>query len=252
LGYLLEAEESLTTTQLADKGEILNFNFRLYHNSYLDSERPISWRLRKDRAGGGALMDLGIHLADLVRFLLGEVEEVQGRTNTYFTERYKTKKRQEKVEVDVDDWAQLDIILENGGYGSLEVSRISSEIKEEAALEIYGTKGSIKIIDNQPNYPEIYVHNKGQLHRGDLERTSEYSKYQENIYPSYKLDLGWFVNTHLASLLNFMLNIKAGEIKYSETPTFEAAKEAQKIVSMGYLSAEEGNRKVMREELDEK
>jgi len=47
------------------------FRGELLHSSYLTAEKTMTWRLEKDKSGGGALADLGIHLIDLVRFLLG-------------------------------------------------------------------------------------------------------------------------------------------------------------------------------------
>src|SRR5581483_282794 len=40
--------------------------------------RPNDWRLRKERAGGGALADTGSHRLDLLCYLLGEPERVAG------------------------------------------------------------------------------------------------------------------------------------------------------------------------------
>ena len=42
------------------------------------SELPASWMLNKDAMGGGALMDVGIHVIDLARYVLGEVSQVYG------------------------------------------------------------------------------------------------------------------------------------------------------------------------------
>jgi len=42
------------------------------------------WRAAKELSGGGELLDQGIHIADLFRCFLGELEEVYGNTPTYF------------------------------------------------------------------------------------------------------------------------------------------------------------------------
>ncbi len=57
-------------------GKIHSFRFTSYHSSYLNPDRPGAWRLKHATSGGGALMDLGSHLLDLLRFLLGEAVEV--------------------------------------------------------------------------------------------------------------------------------------------------------------------------------
>jgi len=139
-------------------GQILNFRALLYHGSYLNSERPISWRLQGSMAGGGALLDLGIHLADTIRFVLGEAREVRAKTHTHFRERYTDNTKTDKMMADVDEWALLNITMEDGAHGTLEVSRINADIFEETIIDIYGTKGKLTINTNHPGFPQIYNH----------------------------------------------------------------------------------------------
>src|SRR5699024_3126088 len=44
-----------------------------YRQDWLvDPEAPLSWRLKKDEAGAGALGDIGGHAVDLVQYLTGQ------------------------------------------------------------------------------------------------------------------------------------------------------------------------------------
>ena len=53
-----------------------------------DPAAPMTWRLRKETAGSGALGDLASHAADQVRFLLGQdIESVSGTTETFVRRR---------------------------------------------------------------------------------------------------------------------------------------------------------------------
>ncbi len=53
-----------------------------------DPEAPLSWRLQKERAGSGALGDIGAHIIDLAQFITGDrVQEVSGRLETFVKER---------------------------------------------------------------------------------------------------------------------------------------------------------------------
>ncbi|MFZ7133602.1 MAG: Gfo/Idh/MocA family protein [Eubacteriales bacterium] len=230
-------------------GDILHFRFALYHNGYLDENRPISWRLQHHMCGGGALMDLGIHMADLLRFLLGEVESVMGQTNTYFKQRYKDKSLREKIDANVDEWARLHLNLKNGGRGTLEVSRITSDLKEDTLVEIYGTKGNIKITSDNMYYPTIYHHKRGILEAGRLAPMSEFSEMVQKTYPSHKFDLGWHNNGHFTSLQNMLGNVFEEKIRYQETPTLTEAYQSQKIVEMGYISAAQEDRWVKWNEI---
>ncbi|MPW25674.1 gfo/Idh/MocA family oxidoreductase [Alkalibaculum sp. M08DMB] len=230
-------------------GDILHFRFALYHSGYLNPNRPMSWRLQSDQSGGGAAMDLGIHMADLVRFLLGEVKEVMGQTSIYFKERYKNANSNEKVQADVDEWTLLNINLVNGGKGTLEVSRITSDITEDTIIEIYGSKGNIKISSNNLDYPSIYKHTRGIQEIGKLEYVSDFGLFIKKAYPNNKNDLGWHTNAHLTSLCNMLSNVHQNKIIYSETPTIKEALESQKIIEMGYISAREESRWVSAEEM---
>ncbi|PJF45340.1 MAG: dehydrogenase, partial [Candidatus Thermofonsia Clade 3 bacterium] len=48
---------------------------------------PMIWRLNKQVAGSGALGDLGAHIIDLGRYLVGEIESVSAMTRTFIKER---------------------------------------------------------------------------------------------------------------------------------------------------------------------
>jgi predicted dehydrogenase len=53
-----------------------------------DETSPMTWRLKKETAGSGALGDIASHAIDQVLFLLGDqVTEVSGRTHTFTTHR---------------------------------------------------------------------------------------------------------------------------------------------------------------------
>ena len=53
-----------------------------------DEESPLSWRLDKDRAGSGALGDIGAHVIDLAQFVTGEqITGVSGMLETFVAER---------------------------------------------------------------------------------------------------------------------------------------------------------------------
>lgn len=54
----------------------------------VDPEFPLTWRLRKEHAGSGALGDLGAHIVDLAQYLAGEpVVGVSALTETFVRER---------------------------------------------------------------------------------------------------------------------------------------------------------------------
>ncbi len=211
-------------------GAVLNFKALMLHSGYLNPKRPMSWKMRFDTSGGGSIIDLGIHLIDAVRFMLGEVSEVQANSKTYFKQRPVSRIADEYEEVDVDDWTEARITMKSGAWGTVETSRISAEIEEETQFLIYGTKGSIKISTKEPRYAHLYIKNENQYTIGTYKNKSIFSKYLETIYPDPKYSLGSMVDMHLASLMNFFLNIVDGKIVHKETPTFDEAYKSQLVI----------------------
>lgn len=220
-------------------GDILHFKFALHHKGYLSAERPLSWRQESRYGGAGALMDLGIHLADLIRYMLGEVEEVQAQLYTYHKERPLGSGGTGKGQVDVDDYAKVDLKLQNGAMGTMECSRISAELHEGTYLEIYGSNGSIKISSLDPYYPVVHQHDCNRTVQGELEVESDFVRHVHRLYPGEKMSLSMGTDMHLASLANLLHNLTQGFIEFEETPTFWEAAQAQKIIDLALLSARE-------------
>ncbi len=145
--------------QLVDEGRL----GRIYHwrGAYLqdwimDPDFPLTWHLKADTAGGGALFDLGSHAVDLSRFIIGEPEAVIAMSKTFITQRPlpgETSATFSKGEVDssarrepvtVDDAVFMALEYENGALGSIDVTRFASGRKNHNDFEIYGEKGALK------------------------------------------------------------------------------------------------------------
>lgn len=218
-------------------GDILNFKAMMLHSGYLDPKRPMSWKMKMATSGGGAIVDMGIHLVDSVRFMLGEIKSLKAASKTYFDKRPSSKGSNAFDDVDVDDWTNVDVEMQSGAWGSIEASRISSELEEETRFEIYGTKGSIKISTKQPRYAVLYKKEDNVFYTGKYNRSGEFTKYVYSIYPEEKYSLGWMTDMHMASLINFFTNIAEGKILHIETPTFEEAYKDQVILDKILISS---------------
>src|SRR5688500_13740093 len=89
------------------------------------------WRFDKDLAGSGSLGDLGAHVIDLARYLVGEIAAVSALTATFQPGR------------SVDDAVEAAVALENGAIGTIEASRFATGRKNAFTWEINGSKGSL-------------------------------------------------------------------------------------------------------------
>lgn len=108
----------------------------------IPEEVPLYWRFSKELSGSGALGDLGSHILDLHRFLVGETLSVVGHGDTIVRERDKLD-GSGKGEVDVDDFCHVLGRMENGISSSMEISRFAYGRGNYQRIEIYGTKGSL-------------------------------------------------------------------------------------------------------------
>ncbi len=102
---------------------------------------PMIWRLQKDVAGSGALGDLGAHIIDLARYLVGEIDSVAAMTRTFIKER--PNPDGSTGTVDVDDAFAAAISFENGALGTLETTRFAAGRKNHQVIEINGERGSL-------------------------------------------------------------------------------------------------------------
>ena len=106
-----------------------------------DETTPMTWRLRKETAGSGALGDIASHAIDQVQFLTGDtVTEVSGRLHT-FVGRRPGPGGPEAVTVDDAAWATLS--LASGAVASVEASRVATGRKNSLRIEVYGSGGAL-------------------------------------------------------------------------------------------------------------
>jgi predicted dehydrogenase len=128
--------------EAGELGEIHHFR-----GSYLQEWGPgdqEAWRFDKAAAGSGALGDLGAHVIDLARYLVGEIAEVSAHTATFQAGR------------SVDDAVESVVAFAGGAVGTIEASRFATGRKNAFRWEINGSKGSIAFDLERLN--ELQVH----------------------------------------------------------------------------------------------
>jgi predicted dehydrogenase len=136
-------------------GRIFHFRASYLQEWITDPEFPAVWRLKKDVAGSGVLGDLGAHIIDLARFLIGEPTAVNALTKTFITERPSASDPGRREKVDVDDAFVALVEYQNGAIGTLEASRFARGRKNYNRWEINGEKGSLAF--NLEKFNELEV-----------------------------------------------------------------------------------------------
>jgi predicted dehydrogenase len=106
-----------------------------------DENAPMAWRLRKDKAGSGALGDLGAHIVDATQYLLGDLlTGVCAMTTTFV---HKRPSEQGMEDVTVDDAALFLGRFAGGAVASYEATRYALGRKNAMRVEINGSRASL-------------------------------------------------------------------------------------------------------------
>lgn len=108
-----------------------------------------SWFTQKKYAGGGCLLDIGVHMLDLALHLMGNFrpETVNGITHRRFGPRglgggsWGKSEIDPKAVFDVDDLAAAFIKLRGGKSVILEVSWAAHICEQNHGVQVYGTEG---------------------------------------------------------------------------------------------------------------
>ena len=136
----------------------------------MDAEAPLTWRMQKDRAGSGALGDIGAHAVDLSEYITGlRLQSVSGVIDTIVTERPLLASGQglsgtastERGAVTVDDIALFSGRYEGaaGGYaplGIFEATRFATGRKNALTIEVSGSLGAVSFDLERLNELEFY------------------------------------------------------------------------------------------------
>ncbi|HLU08560.1 MAG TPA: Gfo/Idh/MocA family oxidoreductase [Oceanobacillus sp.] len=172
-------------------GRIYHFRAVYLQEWIMDPNFEKVWRLDKSVAGSGALGDLGSHIIDLGRFLVGEPTRTQAITKTFIEERPLPGGGRGKVDVDDAFIALLE--FENGAIGSVEASRFCAGRKNFNNIEINCEKGTIHFNLERLNELNVYwADEEPKETRGfhNVLITESFHPYWENWWP-HGHGIGW-------------------------------------------------------------
>jgi len=236
--YLPAIRQMKALIEAGEIGQVLNFRAHMFHGSYLDPNRPMSWRLSRSQSGGGAFMDLGAHLVDMAHYLLGSVASVRATMRTLIGERYTSKNSDQKEAVDVDDWMAATLELSSGAVGVIEVTRMAAGASQASGFEVYGSQGALIYTETNPDSVRYYNLKRGEWVNGPAKVPPLPGERPiEQLWPSGKYSQGFMTNAHLAAEYDLLLNV--AEKKPSQVD-FKAAADTQAVIEAAYLSAERG------------
>jgi predicted dehydrogenase len=137
-------------------GQVRHVRAAYLQDWIVDPEFPLVWRLQKDRAGSGALGDIGAHIVDMAQYVIGDrLTGVSALTETFIKERplpsaintassgLSASGSSERGPVTVDDTALFIGRFGGGAVASFEATRFATGRKNALRLEVNGSAGSL-------------------------------------------------------------------------------------------------------------
>lgn len=189
-----------------DFGRLMFLRGRYGHGGRLGMENE--WRAQPELSGGGELIDQGVHMIDLSRWLLGDFSKVIGRAHTYFWP------------MPVDDNAFLTLETAQGQTAFLHVS--CSEWKNTFSMEIYFERAKLEISGLGGSYGvERLIH---------YQMLPEMGPPETIIYEYPMADDSWAIENQ-----EFLDDIR---LRRAPAATLQDAYEALKIVSQVYSQSQ--------------
>jgi len=147
-------------------GEVRHYRGTYLQDWIVDPAFPLVWRLRKERAGSGALGDIASHSIDLARYLVGEITAVAGMLETFVRQRPLPEDATRRGEVTVDDAALSLVRFANGAIGTIEATRMAPGRRNHNRFEINGSMGSIAFDLERMNELEVFFRDDARGEQG--------------------------------------------------------------------------------------
>lgn len=228
--------------QLIDEGFLGNtyqFQIEYLHSGYQNPDRPMGWKMRRAQAGGGALTDLGAHLVDMTRYLMGEFDQVSTTTRTYVPNRPSAVGSAQREPVDVDDAAWVQAKMSNGAFGTIMTTRYATGAVDDLNLSIYGQRGALRFQMMEPNWLYIYDQQAPADPLGGKRgwtRVETIQQYPGSPVPPARSFIGW--TRPMAH--NLFMFLSAVTRKTEPVPGLDDGVKVNQILDACYASASSG------------
>uniref|UniRef100_UPI0011CC8011 Gfo/Idh/MocA family protein n=1 Tax=Microbispora sp. CSR-4 TaxID=2592813 RepID=UPI0011CC8011 len=226
-------------------GEIRHVRAQYLQDWIVDPQFPLVWRLQKDKAGSGALGDIGAHIIDTAQFIVGRsLTGVSALTETFIKERPLAEESaglaaeggSEMGEVTVDDAALFIGRFEGGALGSFEATRFATGRKNALRIEVNGSSGSLAFDFEAMNELWFYQADEGDAGFRRILVTEPDHPYAGAWWPPGH-GLG-YEHTFVHETKDFLEAIADGT---DPTPSFEDGLRVQRVLAAVEESAAAGS-----------
>nr|WP_258369435.1 Gfo/Idh/MocA family oxidoreductase [Georgenia satyanarayanai] len=217
-------------------GEVRQVRAQYLQDWLADADAPLSWRLDKEKAGSGALGDIGAHIIDLTQFVTGQrIAGVSGMLDTFVAERPVAESFSglhgtggtERGPVTVDDAAMFLGRLSSGAPAVFEATRFAWGRKNAIRIEVNGSTGSLAF-----DFEDMNV-----LHYYDATESTETAGFRRILVtePDHPYIEAWWPAGHglgyehgfVHQAVDLVRALGAGE---DPTPSFEDGLHVQRVL----------------------
>lgn len=210
-----------------------------------DPEAPLTWRMKKEEAGSGALGDLGSHAVDLAQHLTGDrIAEVSALAKTFVPERPLAAsasgltgqaRAAERGPVTVDDAVLFLGRFSSGAIATFEATRVATGHKNSLRIEIGCERGYVAFDLERLNELEVCEASGPGAGARRVLATEPGHPYLEAWWPPGHI-LGWD-HTFIHEARDLLRGIAAGQ---QPRPSFEDGLGVQRVLAAVERSAASG------------
>ncbi|MHB8731462.1 MAG: Gfo/Idh/MocA family protein [bacterium] len=213
-------------------GDVVAVESSVVNAQFVDPEKPLIWKMRRERASGGVYVEYGVHSIDLALWLGGPMSRVVAHGLTSIPRRPAAGGH---AAVDVDDVSAWIAVYRSGGQALFRAGWASLPVGG-GGLRVYGRTGSLAWqLDPTTRKSE-------RLLVTTLAEPEARVLFEFDAPPTPQDDSGW---TPLGLLAHYNARLDAGFIDdirrgHPTGPTFDDGLAAQHVLAAIRTSLDEG------------
>ena len=204
-------------------GDLQVFESHTVNAQFIDPNRPIHWKMRRERANGGVSVEYGSHAIDLALWFGGPIGRVVGQGSILTAER--PDGRGGRARVDVDDVSAWLATYTHGGEASFRMGWASLPVGG-GGVRIYGSRGSLAWVQNPSGHPGESLL-AATLDRPDPHLLFEFAPPHEPRFDGGDFPLGLYARYNAGLVASFMADIKRGQ---ATSPSFDDGLAVQRVL----------------------
>ena len=221
-------------------GPVTHFRAAYLHSGSVDPLKAVNWKSTA-AAGGGVVRDLGVHVLDLLWWLIGPFDRACCISRIWADKRPSLDRPGEVLTVDAEEAAAVLLTCPDGAFGTIEASKIATGAEDELRFEIHGRDGAMRFNLMDPNWLEVF---DGRDADGELggnrgwKRLACVQRYPlpGGRFPSPKASIGW-LRGHVHSLYCFLKAVAEGS---PAAPSLQEGIHRQRVLEAVLQSAAGG------------